>query len=527
MNQQKVNLAFNEKSTKGLLSGVQKLALAVRTTMGPGGANVLIETDGRPILTKDGVTVAKSINLVDSLENLGAQLVKEAASGAADIAGDGTTTATVLTYELYRHGIQMIQSGHNPVALRKSLEKWSDKLQESLFDCTTSVKSDKEILQVGTLSANGEEEIGNFIVEAMNSVGRDGIISVEEAKGFKSYLEKVPGTRIDRGYLSPYFVTDQSKNASILNDPYILLVSGKISSLNDLLSILEKVHQSGKGLFLVADEIEGEALNALVLNNVKGLLSCCAIRSPEFGTSRTHAMNDLAVLLGTEVFSNRSTEITKVTLDQLGTAKKITIGRNETIIQDPAGSPESIEKRIFEVKSRLNTIGIERDERSFCQRRLSRLAGGIAIIKVGGSTEAELRERRDRIDDALCATKAAVKGGYLPGGGTALLKCLENIRPKNSDDPGFELLRRACYEPLMQLARNTGEVPELVCTKVLESKDFNIGYNARTNKYEDLIESGVIDPTLVVTSALRHATSAAINLLSISCTVTTVRSENK
>lgn len=520
---QKVNLAFNEESTKALLTGVQKLALAVRTTMGPGGSNVLIETPNRPILTKDGVTVAKSINLTDPLENLGAQLVKEAASGAADIAGDGTTTATVLTYELFRHGIQMVQSGHNPVTLRKSLQKWSEKLEASLQDCTNNVKSDKEILQVGALSANGEKEIGEFIVEAMNSVGRDGIISVEEAKGFKSYLEKVPGTRIDRGYISPYFVTDQSKNASVLHNPCILLVSGKISSIDELLSVLEKVHQSGKELLLIADEIEGPALNALVVNNVKGLLKCCAIRSPEFGTSRTHAMNDLAVLLGTEVFSNNSTEITKITLEQLGNAKKVTIGRNETVIQDPAGSQENIERRISEVRSRINTVGIERDERNFCQRRLARLSGGIAIIRVGGSTEAELRERRDRIDDALCATKAAVRGGYLPGGGTALLKCLEHIKPDNSDDPGFELLRRACSEPIMQLARNTGEVPELVCSKVLETKDFNIGYNARTNSYENLIDSGVIDPTLVVTSALRHATSAAINLLSISCTITLVQ----
>ncbi len=516
----KVNLAFNEKSTKALLSGVQKLALAVRTTMGPGGSNVLIETDGRPILTKDGVTVAKAINLTDKLENLGAQLVKEAASGAADIAGDGTTTATVLTYELFRHGIQMVQSGHNPVSLRKSLEKWSEKLEASLHDKTIPVRSNKEIMQVGTLSANGEEEIGQFIVQAMASVGRDGIISVEEAKGFKSYLEQVPGTRIDRGYVSPYFVTDQSKNAAIIKDPYVLLISGKINSINDLLAPLEKIHQSGKSLLLVADEIDGEALNALVINKMKGLLECCAIRAPEFGTSRTHAMNDLAVLLGTEVFSNNSTEITQIRLEQLGTAKKVTVGRNETIIQDPGGEKDFVDKRIEEVRSRINTVGLERDERAFCQRRLSRLAGGIAIIKVGGSTEAELRERRDRIDDALCATRAAVKGGYLPGGGTALLKCLQEIKPTNSDDPGFELLKRACSEPVMQLARNTGKVPELVCSKVLESDDFNIGYNARTDSYENLISSGVIDPTLVVTSALRHATSAAINLLSISCTVT-------
>ncbi|OUU26782.1 MAG: hypothetical protein CBB97_07130 [Candidatus Endolissoclinum sp. TMED37] len=521
----KVNLSFNEDSTKGLLSGVLKLAEAVRTTMGPGGSNVLIETDGRPILTKDGVTVAKAINLIDPLENLGAQLVKEAASGAADIAGDGTTTATLLTYELYRHGIQMINSGVNPVKLRKSLQRWSERLESKLMDHSTPVTSEQDIRNVGTLSANGEEDIGNFIVNAMKEVGRDGIISVAEAKGFKSYLETVPGTRVNRGYVSPYFINDQSKNASILNEPYILLVSGTVSSLNDLLSILEKVHQSGKPLLLIADEIEGEALNALVVNTTKGILNCCAIRSPEFGAGRTLSMSDLAVTLGTEVFTNTSTEITKVELSDLGTAKLVSVGKNETIIQGPGGSEENVNKRIEAVRKRLISVDLDTDEKRLCNRRLSRLAGAIAIIRVGGSTEAELRERRDRIDDALCATKAAVSSGYLPGGGSAIVKCLEMLKPNNIDDPGYELLRRACSEPIKQLAKNSGKVPELVLSKVLETEDFQVGYNARLDEYCDLIEAGVIDPTLVVTSALRHATSAAINLLSISCSVTVAKNE--
>ncbi len=517
---QRVNLTFKKDSTDGLLSGVKKLADAVRTTMGPGGSNVLIETDGRPILTKDGVTVAKSINLVDRLENLGAQLVKEAASGAADIAGDGTTTATVLTYELYRHGVQMISSGVNPVELRKSLLKWSDRLEEVLLDFSTPVQTDNEILHVGTVSANGEKNIGEFIVSAMNEVGRDGVISVEEAKGFKSYLETVPGTRINRGYVSPYFVNDQSRNASILNDPFVLLISGKVSNLGDLLAVLEKVHQSGKPLLLVADDVEGEALNALVLNNVKNLLKCCVIKSPEFGAGRTLSMSDLAITLGTKVFTNTSTDITKIQLADLGKAKKITVGRNETIIQGPAGREEDVQTRVQEVRSRAATIGLEKDERDLCKRRLARLAGGIAIIRVGGSTEAELRERKDRIDDALCATKAAVAGGFLPGGGTALVKCLNTLQPSRIEDPGYELLRRACQEPLFQLARNSGQVPELVLSKVLECENFKEGYDARQNEYVDLVKEGIIDPTLVVTSALRHATSAALNLLSISCSVT-------
>lgn len=518
----KVNIAFQSDSTAGLLKGVEKLASAVRTTMGPGGSNVLIETDQRPILTKDGVTVAKSINLVNRLENLGAQLVKEAASGAADIAGDGTTTATVLTYELFKHGIQMVNSGVNPVKLRKSLNRWSEKLETSLFDASTPVKSEEEILNVGALSANGEKEIGQFIVEAMREVGRDGIISVEEAKGFKSYLETVPGTRINRGYVSPYFVNDQSKNASVLNDPYILLLSGKISNLGDLIAILEKVHQSGKPLLLIADDVEGEALNALVMNNVKNILKCCVIKSPEFGAGRTLAMGDLAITLGTKVFTNNSTDVTQVQLSDLGSAKKVVIGRNETIIQGPAGDEGKVQERILEVKHRAKTVGLDRDERSLCQRRLSRLAGGIAIIRVGGSTEAELRERRDRIDDALCATRAAVNGGYLPGGGSAIVKCLSKLQPENLDDPGYELLRRACSEPIKQLAKNSGQVPELVLSKVLELESFEDGYDARKNDYVNLIEAGILDPTLVVTSALRHATSAAINLLSISCSITVV-----
>ena len=521
----KVNVTFNEDSTRGLLSGVSKLAEAVRTTMGPGGSNVLIETDNRPILTKDGVTVARSINLVDPLENLGAQLVKEAASGAAEIAGDGTTTATVLTYELYRHGIQMVNSGVNPVKLRKSLQTWSERLETKLMDHSTAVKSEQDIRNVGTLSANGEAEIGEFIVNAMNKVGRDGIISVAEAKGFKSYLETVPGTRVNRGFVSPYFINDQSKNASVLRDPYILLVSGKVSNLNDLLSILEKVHQSGKPLLLVADEIEGEALNALVVNTTKGILNCCAIRAPEFGAGRTLSMSDLAITLGTRVFTNTSTEITKIELSDLGNAKLVTVGKNETIIQGPGGNQEEVDVRILEVKKRLMSLDLDQDEKRLCNRRLSRLAGAIAIIRVGGSTEAELRERRDRIDDALCATKAAVTSGYLPGGGSALVKCLEMIRPNNVDDPGYELLKRACEEPIKQLAKNTGQVPELVLSKVLETKDFQTGYNARLEEYCNLIEAGVIDPTLVVTSALRHATSAAINLLSISCSITTAQNE--
>lgn len=517
----KVDLFFGEESDNGLLKGVRKLAEAVRTTMGPGGDSVLIETDGRPILTKDGVTVAKSINLKDPLENLGAQLVKEAASGAADIAGDGTTTATVLTYELFRHGLKMVSAGSNPVLLRKSLKNWGAILETELEKASTPIQSDQELLDIGILSANGEKEIGEFIVNAMNEVGRDGVITVEEAKGFKSYLDIIPGTRLNRGYVSPYFVNNPSKGSSELSEPKVLLVSGKISSSQDIIGILEKVHTDPKtkSLLIVANEIEGEALHFLAANSKK--LNCCAIRSIEFGTGRALSMDDLALLLGTKVYSNLGTDITKVQLSDLGSAKHITVLKNETLIQLPGGDESLVDKRVEEIREIYNSTGIDNDEKNLCYRRLSRLSGGIAIIKVGGSTEAELRERKDRVDDALSSTKAAVISGYLPGGGTAIIKCLDIIENKfiiESDD-GFTLLKKAVMEPLRQLAVNSGAVPELVIANVLNDSRFNYGYNARTDSYCDLIEAGIIDPTLVTISSLRHSVSAAINLLSTSCSI--------
>jgi chaperonin GroEL len=519
----KTDLQFDDDARNSLLAGVEKLARAVRGTMGPGGRNVVIEQpNGRPILTKDGVTVAKAVNLNDANENLGAQLVKEAASGAAEIAGDGTTTATVMAYELFKVGTRMVHAGHNGVALRRELKQWAARLEEKLLDKSVPVKTDTEIMQVGAISANGEESIGNHIVDAMTTVGRDGVITVEDAKGFKTYLEKVKGTRIDRGFVSPYFITDQGRNVAVLENPSILLVGSRLSSLKPLLPILEKIHMNSSSLLIVADDIEGEALNALVLNRMRNTLKVCAIKSPEFGQGRTQTMNDLAVLLGTEVYSLGDNEIASATTDNLGKAERVTVGRNETIILGPAGEKESLEKRISEIREAQKSPGLEIHEKNLARRRLAKLAGGIAIIRVGGATEAELRERRDRIDDALHATRAAVAGGYLPGGGSAILKCVSELVEEHDGPtpPGLQLLVEACEKPIKQIAKNCGIVPELVCEKVKSRNSFPFGFNARENNYCNLIDHGIIDPTLVVTSALRHAVSAADNLLSVACCLT-------
>ena len=524
MENSRTDLQFDDDARNSLLRGVEKLARAVRGTMGPGGRNVVIEqANGRPILTKDGVTVARAVNLSDANENLGAQLVKEAASGAAEIAGDGTTTATVLAYEMFKIGTRMIHAGHNGVTLRHELRYWAARLEERLLDKSTPVQTDLEIMQVGAISANGEESIGGHIVDAMTTVGRDGVITVEDAKGFKTYLEKVKGTRVDRGFVSPYFITDQGRNMAVLENPVILLIGSRLSTLKDVLPILEKIHMSNSSLLIVADDIEGEALNALVLNRMRDVLKVCAIKSPEFGQGRTQTMNDLAVLLGTKVYSLADNEISKVTTEMLGSAERVTVGRNETIILGPHGKKEELDARITQIREALKSPALESHEKSLGRRRLAKLSGGIAIIRVGGATEAELRERRDRIDDALHATRAAVSGGYLPGGGTAILKCVFELvaEQKGSTPPGLQLLVEACEKPIKQIADNCGIVPELVCEKVKGGDtSFPFGFNARENTYCDLIKQGIIDPTLVVTSALRHAVSAADNLLSVSCCLT-------
>tara|TARA_A100001015_G_C15021656_1_gene728311 strand:- start:40 stop:1623 length:1584 start_codon:yes stop_codon:yes gene_type:complete len=515
----KKEILFHEEARSTLLDGVNKLADAVSVTMGPGGLNVVIQQEGGiPILTKDGVTVAKAIALPDEMENLGVDLVREAAQGAADIAGDGTTTSTVLAREIFSLGLRAIAAGSSSVTIRNGLRTAVEEIIVGIKKQSSSITTDDEIVHVGAISANGETEIGEYLVNAMNSVGRDGIITVEEAKGFKTSLEKVSGTRIDRGFISPYFINNNAKNSCELVNPRILLANRKIATLREILSLLEEAHQSSVPLVLIADDVEGEALNGLVVNSTKGNLKVCAIRPPEFGQNRLGALDDLAMLLDTKVY-NASDDMSKLVLQDLGKAAKITITKTESIIVNPAGSPDILDKRKDEIRSALSAPGIDESTYSALKRRLSRLASGVAIIKVGGATEAELRERKDRVEDALYATRAAVVNGIVPGGGVALARVANSIDLPDDEDlhVGYKILKKACLMPITQIVRNSGAVPEVVIEKVLEKKIFDYGYNARCGKYGDMKKMGVIDPTLVLISALRHAVSAADNLLSVAC----------
>lgn len=515
----KKKLLFHDEARSILLDGVNKLADAVSVTMGPGGLNVVIQKENSvPILTKDGVTVARAINLPNEMENLGVQLVKEAAQGAADIAGDGTTTSTVLAREMFSLGLRAMAAGNSSVEIREGLRLACDDAIQFINSNSIPIQTDEQIKQVGTVSANGEEEIGMYLANAMSAVGREGIIAVEEAKGFKTSLEKVSGTRIDRGFVSPYFINNAAKSHCVLENPKVLLANRKISSMRELLPVLEAAHQSQKSILIIADEVEGEALNGLVVNSSNGTLKVCVIRPPEFGQNRLGAMEDLAVLMGTKVFKS-SDDLSCVSFDSLGSAKKITVRKTETVILEPAGEAEEIEKQKNSIRSELATAGIEQSIAASLNRRLSRLADGIAIIRVGGATEAELRERKDRVEDALHATRAAATKGILPGGGTALLRVSDNLKMPDDDrlHAGYRIVQLACRKPITQIVQNAGKVPEVIIEKVLQSDSLDYGYNARTQEFGDMKEMGVIDPTLVLVSALRHSVSAADNLLSVAC----------
>tara|TARA_B100000700_G_scaffold328066_1_gene444618 strand:- start:1549 stop:3144 length:1596 start_codon:yes stop_codon:yes gene_type:complete len=518
-------LLFENEARSSLLDGVSKLAKAVGTTMGPGGLNVVIEQPERiPILTKDGVTVAKAVNLKDEMQNLGVQLVKEAAQGSAEIAGDGTTTATILAHSIFEKGLRAIHSGHNPVRVRSGIKDATNKIIDDLNSKSKKVSSDKEIVQVGMISANGEKEIGELLCLAMKKVGMDGVISVEEAKGFKTSLTTMEGLRLNRGFISPYFINDSAKGVCVLEKPLILLANKSIRSIKEILPLLEKVHQNQRPLLIVAEELEGEALNALVLNNTKGILKCCVIRAPEFGQGRIQTMEDLSVLLGTKVItSSDETSLANLQPSDLGTCAKVTISRNETIILGSNCEKEILEKRINDLRKALNSRIMSLEEEVVQKRRLARLAGGVALLRVGGSTEAELRERKDRVEDALHATRAAVSSGILPGGGTALLRSARNLsadEEKHEDwKVGFNIIKSACEAPIKQISKNAGQIPEIIVEKTMSYKSPK-GYDARSETWVDLIESGIIDPALVVTSALQHAASAADNLLSVACAMT-------
>lgn len=518
-------LLFGTAAREKILEGVDTLANAVKVTMGPRGQNVVIERPQRaPHLTKDGVTVAKAVNLKGKFQNLGVQMIKEAAARTAEVAGDGTTTATVLSQALYSEGLKMIAAGYSATELQRGIKIGTELVIESLKSSAVNVTSDDEIIQVGTISANGDSEVATLLCKAMNEVGRDGTIAVEEAKGFDTTLDVVEGMELDRGFMSPYFINDQSKMAAVLESPYVLLINKKLNTLKDLLPVLEQVHQTSKPLLIIADDIEGDAMQGLVVNCLKGSLSVCAIRAPEFGSARVSALNDLGVTLGCEVLSAASTDddLKSVTVDDLGTCKKIVVTKSSTTFIDASGSESNIANRVEEIKSTLNDPSISEQESQVLARRLRRLVGGVAVLRVGAATEVALREKKDRVEDALCATQAAVEEGIVPGGGVALVrasKSLDKVKITNEVDGvavGVDVVRRACSYPLRQIVENAGGSSEVVFEKVARLKG-NKGFNAYTLEFVDMLDSGIIDPLKVVRSALENASSVACSLLSVGC----------
>jgi len=505
---------FNVEARDKMLRGVDILANAVKVTLGPKGRNVVIDKSfGAPRITKDGVTVAKEIELSDKFENMGAQMVREVASKTNDLAGDGTTTATVLAQAIVREGAKAVASGMNPMDLKRGIDKAVDAVVAELKANARKVSQNSEIAQVGTISANGDSEIGKFLAEAMEKVGNEGVITVEEAKTAETELEVVEGMQFDRGYLSPYFVTNQEKMRVELDDPYILLHEKKLSNLQAMLPVLEAVVQSGKPLLIIAEDVEGEALATLVVNKLRGGLKIAAVKAPGFGDRRKAMLQDIAILTnGTYISEDLGVKLENVTLDMLGKAKKVVIEKENTTIVDGAGDKSEIEGRVNQIKAQIEETTSDYD-REKLQERLAKLAGGVAVIRVGGATEVEVKEKKDRVDDALHATRAAVEEGILPGGGTALMravKALDSVETANHDqEVGVNIIRRAIEAPMRQIATNAGAEGSVIVGKVREKADFSWGWNAQTDAFEDLFASGVIDPLKVVRTALQDAASVA------------------
>jgi chaperonin GroEL len=522
-------MLFSTDARAKLKKGIDQLAEAVGVTLGPKGRNVVIDKRfGSPTITKDGVTVAKEIELSDPIENLGAQMVKEVATKTSDLAGDGTTTATVLAQAIYREGLKNVTAGANPMELKRGIERAVAAVVEQLKSISVPTVGKKEIAQVGTISANTDKEIGNLIAEAMDKVGKDGVITVEEAKGLETTLETVDGTQFDRGYLSPYFVTDAEKMEAVLDDPYILIHDKKISSMKELLPILEKVAQSGKPMLVIAEDVEGEALATLVVNKLRGTLKVVAVKAPGFGDRRKEMLRDIAVLTGGQVISEEvGFKLENVTLNDLGRAKRVVIDKDNTTIVDGKGKPEDIQGRIAELKAAIEKSTSDYD-REKLQERLAKLSGGVAIINVGAATETEMKEKKARVEDALHATRAAVEEGIVPGGGVALIRAqsaLDKIKGTEDEKVGVEIVRRALEEPIRMIAQNAGAEGSIVVARVKESKDKNFGYNAATDTFEDLVKAGVIDPTKVTRTALQNAASIAGLLLTTECVLVEKKEE--
>jgi chaperonin GroEL len=505
---------FAQDARERMLHGIDILANAVRVTLGPKGRNVVLEKSfGAPRITKDGVTVAKEIELEDKFENMGAQMVREVASKTSDSAGDGTTTATLLAHAIVREGAKSVAAGSNPMDLKRGIDLAVGAVVNELKAKAKKVTSNEEIAQVGTISANGDSEIGRFIAEAMQKVGNDGVITVEEAKALDTELEVVEGMQFDRGYISPYFITDADKMRVELENPYILINEKKLSNLQTILPLLEAVVQSGKPLLVIAEDVEGEALATLVVNKLRGGLKVAAVKAPGFGDRRKAMLQDIAVLTGGQVISeDLGIKLENVTLDMLGHAKKVVITKDDTTIVDGAGKKADIEARVAQIKQQIEDTTSDYD-REKLQERLAKLSGGVAVIKVGGATEVEVKEKKDRVDDALNATRAAVEEGILPGGGVALIrsqKVLDQVKTANEDQKvGVNIVRRAVQAPARQIAENSGEDGAVVVGKIVDKDDYAFGFNAATGEYGNLVKQGVIDPAKVVRTALQDAASVA------------------
>ena len=525
-------LEFNVEARARLKRGVDQLAEAVKVTLGPKGRNVVIDKKfGSPTVTKDGVTVAKEIELEDPIENMGAQMVKEVATKTSDLAGDGTTTATVLAQAIFREGLKSVTAGVSPMALKRGIERAVEAVVDELKKISVPTAGRKEIAQVGTISANNDSEIGKIIADAMEKVGKDGVITVEEAKGLETTYETVDGMQFDRGYLSPYFVTDPEKMECVLEDAHILIHDKKISSMKDLLPVLEKVAQAGRPLLIIAEDIEGEALATLVVNKLRGTLKVCGVKAPGFGDRRKELLRDVAVLTGGQVISEEvGFKLENAVLSDLGHAKRIVVDKDNTTIVDGKGKQADIQGRINEIKAAIEKSTSDYD-REKLQERLAKLAGGVAVVHVGAATETEMKEKKARVEDALHATRAAVEEGIVPGGGVALLWCqrvLDKVKGTTEDEKiGIDIVRRALEEPIRMIAQNAGAEGSIIVGKVKESKDKNFGYNAQTDAFEDLVAAGVIDPTKVTRTALQNAASIAGLLLTTECVVVEKKEKDK
>ncbi len=524
-------LVFNEDARRLILRGVEQLSRAVKVTLGPRGRNVVLDKKfGAPTITKDGVTVAKEIELKDPYENMGAEMVKEVASKTSDTAGDGTTTATVLAESIYKEGLKNVTAGANPMSVKRGIEKGVEAIIEELKIISKPIKGKKEISQVATIAANSDTEIGNQIAEAMEKVGKDGVITVEEAKSIQTTMDVVEGMQFDQGYLSPYFVTDADRMEAVLENPYILIYEKKISSMKDLLSLLERVAKSGRPLLIISEETDGEALATLVVNKIRGTFQCCAVKAPGYGDRRKAMLEDIAILTGGKaVTEDLGIKLENVKLEDLGRAKRVTIDKDNTTIVEGSGKQSDVNARISQTRKQIEESDSDYDKEKL-QERLAKIAGGVAVINVGAATEIEMKEKKARVEDALHATRAAVEEGIVPGGGVAYLrakKALDNVKLKNDEALGIQILKRSLEEPLRQIAINAGKEGSVIMQQVLDTKDAATGYDAANDKFVDMLSAGIIDPTKVTRTALQNASSIAALMLTTEALISDIPEEEK